>query len=79
MLDTQVFSYQFVLGTNIVKESYMGERFNVGVRWRSGLAIPKESCNDDKVLLGIQSVFLSNQPFIIGDRLGLLARYWLLY
>lgn len=67
MLDTQVFSYQLILSSDIVKERNFGERPDVRIRRRSRLSVPKQSSDHDEVVVWVQNLVLADQPFIVSD------------
>jgi hypothetical protein len=56
-----------MLSSDVVKESDLGERFDIGIGGRGRLAIAKKCCNDDKILAGVKSMGLSYEPFVIGN------------
>lgn len=79
-----MFGDELVLGPDVVIEADSGERFVLGVgslvAWGRRLAIPKESSDDDKVLLWIECFVLSNEPDVIRNGCAVCKQFnFLLY
>ena len=68
VLDSQMLSHKRVLGPNIVIECDSGKWLDIGVRRGCGLAIAKEGRDNDEIFLWVQSMFLTDQPFVVLDR-----------
>jgi hypothetical protein len=73
MLDAKMLGHKLMLCGYIVEERDLGERFDVGIGWRSRLAVSKQCCNDNEICLGVQYMVFSNEPFVVGNYFDLLA------
>lgn len=74
MFDPQVLGDERVLGPHIVEECHLRERPDVGVGRRSRLPISEQSRYHNEILLGVQHMVFANEPLVVGDGFGTLAR-----
>ena len=75
MIVFQMLRHKCMLGTDVVVECHIWERFEVGsVGWRCRLSISKERANHDKILRRVKCFALAGESFVVLDAGGIRRR-----